>query len=158
VILASGGERHDVRVRERTPSGEVTLEVDGRTLTLALERLSTETFRVRIGDRTETLHVVANGDAVHVFWAGRAYTLRRETAASRPAAASAGALEAPMPGRVVTVEVAPGDAVTRGQTLLIIEAMKMENAVRAPRDGRVLKVEVAAGSRVVPGQRLVELE
>jgi biotin carboxyl carrier protein len=157
MILLAGGERHDARVVDRDAHGAVTVAIDGQEVHLALERLAPETFRVRIGDRTETLRVVADGDVVYVFWSGRSYTLRRATAVSRPAAAAAGALEAPMPGRVVQVAVAPGDAVVRGQVLLVIEAMKMENAVRAPRDGRVVKVEVAAGSRVVPGQRLVEL-
>jgi biotin carboxyl carrier protein len=63
-----------------------------------------------------------------------------------------------MPGRVVQVHVAPGAAVTKGQPLLVIEAMKMENVVRAPRDGRVVSVAVEAGTRVVPGQTLIEIE
>jgi biotin carboxyl carrier protein len=48
--------------------------------------------------------------------------------------------------------------VTRGQALLTIEAMKMENVIRAPRDGRVKSVHVAVGARVAPGTPLVEME
>jgi biotin carboxyl carrier protein len=63
-----------------------------------------------------------------------------------------------MPGRVSAVKVAPGQAVTKGQELLVIEAMKMENALRAPRDGRVKHVRVRLGEMVGPGLVLVELE
>jgi biotin carboxyl carrier protein len=106
-----------------------------------------------------TLHCVVEGDAIHLFWRGHAYVLRREGPATAAAATdSAGSLEAPMPGRVVEVKVAPGDVVVPGQALLILEAMKMENVVRAPRAGRVAAVAVAVGAQVAPGQVLVELE
>ena len=59
-----------------------------------------------------------------------------------------GALVAPMPGTVVRVDVAEGDAVTAGQVLVVLEAMKMEHAVRAPLDGVVEQVAVAAGQQV----------
>ena len=60
-----------------------------------------------------------------------------------------------MPGSVVTVEVAEGDAVTRGQTLVVVEAMKMEHPVTAPVDGTVVGLAVAAGDPVEAGQALV---
>ncbi|MCB9733382.1 MAG: hypothetical protein H6745_12320 [Deltaproteobacteria bacterium] len=66
-------------------------------------------------------------------------------------------LEAPMPGKVLRVLVAPGDAVERGQTLLIVEAMKMEHAIKSPRDGRVEDVRFAEGDLVSPGEALITL-
>ncbi|MCC6623859.1 MAG: biotin/lipoyl-binding protein [Deltaproteobacteria bacterium] len=63
-----------------------------------------------------------------------------------------------MPGKVVKVLVQPGDVVTKGQPLLVVEAMKMEHALKAPRPGRVTLVRAAAGEQVVPGAPLVELE
>lgn len=63
-----------------------------------------------------------------------------------------------MPGRVVRLSVAPGDEVQRGQGLLILEAMKMENEITAPRDGRVALVHVEAGSTVDGGAPLVTFE
>ena len=63
-----------------------------------------------------------------------------------------------MPGRVVAVEVTEGAVVTRGQRILVIEAMKMENDVKAPRDGVVRAIRVAPGDAVEAGQPLVELE
>jgi len=68
------------------------------------------------------------------------------------------ALRVPMPGRVVRVLVAPGDEVAKGQGLVIVEAMKMENELKAPRSGRVAAVHVAAGAGVEKGALLVEFE
>jgi acetyl/propionyl-CoA carboxylase alpha subunit len=62
-----------------------------------------------------------------------------------------------IPGRVASVAVTPGDAVTAGTRLLSVEAMKMENEVRAPRDGTVTQVAVAAGETVELGDVLVVL-
>ena len=63
-----------------------------------------------------------------------------------------------MPGKVIAVNVAPGDTVMKGDELLVVEAMKMENAVRAPREGRVKSVSAQVGDMVSPGVVLVELE
>ena len=66
-------------------------------------------------------------------------------------------VSAPMPGTVLRVDVAPGDAVRARQTLLVLEAMKMETPVSSPYDGTVTAVHVAAGDRVAGGALLVEL-
>ncbi len=63
-----------------------------------------------------------------------------------------------MPGRIVRVNVADGDSVERGQALVVLESMKMENTVASPRDGVVKIVHVAADESVQHGQSLVELE
>ena len=63
-----------------------------------------------------------------------------------------------MPGKVIAVRVAPGQAVRKGDEMLVIEAMKMENALRAPHDGTVKAVTVRVGDMVSPGTVLVELD
>jgi 3-methylcrotonyl-CoA carboxylase alpha subunit len=126
---------------------------------LDVRPLSPGSFLLVEGDRREVFHCVADGGVVHVFWRGRAYELRMEKdgarAAHRP---QAGGLEAPMPGRVIKVSVAVGDSVKRGQELLVVEAMKMENPIRAPHDGRVARLETRVGEMVGPGTLLVEIE
>ena len=67
-------------------------------------------------------------------------------------------VDAVMPGKVVRVLVAPGDAVRAGQGLVVVEAMKMENEIGAPRSGRVTSVEVVPGQTVDTGARLVVLD
>jgi pyruvate carboxylase subunit B len=64
-------------------------------------------------------------------------------------------VKAPMPGAVVAVEVAAGQDVKRGQGLLVLSAMKMENQIKAPRAGRVVSVEVQPGQTVEQGRALV---
>jgi acetyl/propionyl-CoA carboxylase alpha subunit len=71
---------------------------------------------------------------------------------------AAGALVAPLPGTVVKVAVAAGDPVTAGDTLVAIEAMKMEHEVRAPTDGTVTEVHVTAGEQVEAGRLLVVID
>lgn len=77
-----------------------------------------------------------------------------------PAAAPAGAgkaVESPLPGVVVSIAVSAGQAVKAGDTLLTLEAMKMENAIQAEADGTVTKVIVAVGQSVQSGDPLVEI-
>ena len=76
-------------------------------------------------------------------------------AALRGAAAGAGggALTAPMPGTVTVVKVAKGDEVVAGQSLLVVEAMKMEHVITAPHDGTVTEIDVTAGAARSPWTR-----
>ena len=80
-------------------------------------------------------------------------------AAPAPSAAAAPAaggekVTSPMPGTILSVNVAAGDAVKRGQVLMILEAMKMENEIMAPRDGKVTAVAVTKGAAVESGALL----
>jgi 3-methylcrotonyl-CoA carboxylase alpha subunit len=139
--------------------GDQTIDVDVREGEGEVEPLGPGTFVFRQGDRRETFHCVRDGDTVHLFWRGRAYRLEEETEKSRASHRHAGGgLEAPMPGKVIAVKVAAGDTVMKGDELLVVEAMKMENAVRAPREGRVKSVSAQVGDMVSPGVVLVELE
>jgi biotin carboxyl carrier protein len=87
----------------------------------------------------------------------RIASLRERASRGRAANARSGPLEvkAIIPGKVVAVSVAPGDAVTAGQQLLVVEAMKMQNELRAPRDGTISRVAVAPGVNIEVGDLLV---
>ena len=63
-----------------------------------------------------------------------------------------------MPGRIISVSVSVGQSVTAGQTVLVMESMKMENTISATRDGTVTAVLVGEGDSVQHGQTLIEIE
>jgi biotin carboxyl carrier protein len=155
--LRCGEEVFDVAVG--TAAGVFEVHVAGRVFRFALEPAGPGVFAVRTGTRSATLHLARDGPTVHLAWDGVAYALVEERegafSAHRP---DPGTLEAPMPGRVAAVKVASGQRVAKGQELLVVEAMKMENALRAPRDGVVRAVHVAPGDTVAPGRALVEFE
>ncbi|MDF9830456.1 biotin/lipoyl-containing protein [Parabacteroides sp. PF5-6] len=75
---------------------------------------------------------------------------------SRPAAsASAGAVRSPLPGVILEVKCKVGDTVKKGQTIIILEAMKMENSINADRDGSITEIKVNKGDNVLENAELV---
>lgn len=76
-------------------------------------------------------------------------------AAPAPASGAAETISAPMPGTIVAVNVKVGDSFHRGQVLLVLEAMKMENEILAPRDGVVLNINTQKGANVNSGDVLI---
>ena len=148
---------HVVDVRRSADGARVV--VDGTVFDVDVRAVSPGSFVLRRENAVETFHCVRAGREIHLFWRGVAYRLQEvdeESAAARRA--HAGALEAPMPGKILAVRVAVGDRVSRGAEIVILEAMKMENAVRAPRDGVVKSVGVTVGESVTAGHCLAELE
>ena len=73
----------------------------------------------------------------------------------RPASGGAGTLNAPMPGVIVELSVATGDTVERGQTIAILDAMKMQNNIKSPRAGTIAEVCVAVGQAIGHGDPIV---
>jgi 3-methylcrotonyl-CoA carboxylase alpha subunit len=157
VRLLSGEDRHEVSVHVG-PEGTV-VAVDGRRALVHLEGQAPGPYRVTVGDHPRTFHCALDGDDVHLSWEATVYRLRIEREGARPAhRAASGSLEAPMPGKVIAIKAKPGQAVRKGDELLVVEAMKMENALRAPRDGVVKRYLASVGDMVSPGAVLVELE
>ena len=78
---------------------------------------------------------------------------------SRPAVAgSKSGIKSPLPGVILEIKVKEGDAVKRGQTLLVLEAMKMENDIKADRDGKVTAIKVSKGESILEGTDLIIIE
>jgi propionyl-CoA carboxylase alpha chain len=107
-----------------------------------------------------TARVTRDGDRLYVQAPGGtvAFDVVPRFVAPGAAAATAGGLAAPMPGIVLDVRCAPGDVVDARQTLVVLEAMKMEHHVRAPAGGVVAEVRVAKGQHVENGAVLLVLE
>ena len=86
-------------------------------------------------------------------------TAAGEPVISRPANASvAGAVKSPLPGVILDIKVNVGDAVKKGQTIIIQEAMKMENNINADKDGKIAAINVNKGDSVLEGTDLVIIE
>jgi biotin carboxyl carrier protein len=108
--------------------------------------------------------VSAEKDTYDVIIGGEAHTVLvqdqltyRVAQAKQAAEASMGevTVKSPMPGLIIAVPITAGQAVEKGQTLVILESMKMENELKSPRAGVVIKVETTAGASVEKGQKLV---
>lgn len=105
---------------------------------------------------TKTIRLKINGHIHEVQVRDRFDLLLEKMGMSNAATAQVSHLTAPMPGLIVGISIQPGDVVQKGDTILILEAMKMENALKAPGDGTVKSVKIQRGDRVEKGQVLVE--
>jgi 3-methylcrotonyl-CoA carboxylase alpha subunit len=116
-------------------------------------------YRVTDGRRHWTVAVAGPPDNRWVWIDGQVLRLETPQPSSRARGRSADqSLSSPMPATVVRASVRAGDRVARGDTLLILEAMKMELPIRAPRDGIIKAVHCEPGELVQPGVNLIEIE
>jgi 3-methylcrotonyl-CoA carboxylase alpha subunit len=110
------------------------------------------------GGSTVTGHVVLSDDMVEVRIAGQSFRLaRRAPKKDAVGGAGDGRIMAPMPGRVLAVDVKPGQLVAAGDRLLVLEAMKMEHRISARAAGTIGTVHIAEGDQVADGMLLVEI-
>lgn len=109
-----------------------------------------------------SMYIFKDADRSYISFNGECYIIERVKAAKAgtkgAAAQLASSVSSPMPGLLVKLPVAIGTKVSAGQTLAIVEAMKMQNELRAPRDGVVEKIHFKEGVQVDAFQVIVELE
>jgi 3-methylcrotonyl-CoA carboxylase alpha subunit len=161
VLLQDRDVVHRLRL---TPEGSSwRLALDGAAMVLAGHRLADGDMQLAMDGVLQRVAVQRDGDVLHVALSGHGsgeWTLRvlDPYAPAGGEAAIEGRLAAPIPGRVVQVLVQPGDAVTRGQVLVLLEAMKTELRIAAPADGVVAAIGCAVGESVEEGTELVTLK
>ncbi|HYD13656.1 MAG TPA: acetyl/propionyl/methylcrotonyl-CoA carboxylase subunit alpha [Allosphingosinicella sp.] len=127
----------------------VTLFLDGRAVDLPVSDESSP-------ELPSSMHP---GGPVIVSDQGQTLVFQlRHSGENAGAAAGDGAIVSPMPGKIIALEVAAGDVVTKGQKLLTLEAMKMEHSLTAPFDGKVAELNAEAGAQVSEGALLVRIE
>jgi acetyl/propionyl-CoA carboxylase alpha subunit len=152
VSQALGGDLISAGFRlNAEPRNEARLYVDGAARTLALPWSWEEQF-VDLFALGSTLPAFENGNAFAVSGVMPAAT------AMGAGSASDGSLRAPMPGKIVATPAKAGDAVTKGQPVVVLEAMKMEHALVAPFDGVVGEVGVSVGDQVAADAVLAVVE
>ena len=133
--------------------------MDGREASASVHS-EADRLRVDLGERQWTVHAHRNDNRLHLFGhdGGQPFLIHDAIAEADHPAAEAGGLTAPMPGRVIALPVQPGAKVARGQSLVVLEAMKMEHSLNAPADGVLKSYRVAEGELVAEGAVLVEFE
>lgn len=139
-----GTQRYEIRGRVRPGEALQSLEVNGRTVDF---KLQSKNGRLVLSRRGYAVLTRALSALEHDLYA---------VIPERAAAETGHLVPSPMAGKIIAVPVAPGDAVKAGQTLCIIEAMKMENTLQAERDGELAAVHVAPGAAVEADQLLME--
>lgn len=117
-------------------------------------------LRITLDGRERAGTVVLHADKAHVFGDGGARVLDLYDPlahAQDTQGDHGGGLTAPMPGKIISIAVKAGDSVTKGQPLLVMEAMKMEHTISAPADGKVEELFYAVGDQVTEGAELVAI-
>ena len=156
--LDAGGQHHPVRL-ERLRDGTTKMALDGATHVLRSRFLGDHRFEIFLDGQRHVLTVYAVGERLAVsaeegsLWVGQ-YDL----VAHAGDAGHGAQLTAPMPGKVIALHVQPGDRVTQGQTLAVMEAMKMEHSLQAPKTGVVDQVLYAVGDQVAEGAELLRMK
>jgi biotin carboxyl carrier protein len=145
--------------------GQIRVDVNGHQLTLDLRQVSQPSlYSLLIDNRSYDVLAEARDDEYDILigpemfhltvqdeWTRRLANIQRKTSVETGELA----IKAPMPGAVISVDVEVGQDVKRGQGLVVLAAMKMENLIKAPRPGRVVSIEVQAGQTVEQGRTLV---
>ena len=148
-----------------TPTGP---QLNGQFYDWNMVRLTDRTYHIIRNNRSFTAELLSldsvgktvrlriNQTIYEISVQDRFDLLLEKMGMSSAATAKVNDLKAPMPGLIVGINVQPGDMVQKGDNLLILEAMKMENLLKAPADATVRGIRVGKGDRVEKGQVLVE--
>lgn len=153
------GDRHEVTANEGS------FVVNGQRLSADIRPLGPghwhvivdlKGYDVRLSEGREGKEMTINGNIYSVEVQDRMTELLRSMGMNMATGAKATEVKAPMPGLVLRIEAAPGQNVSKGDPLLVLEAMKMENVIKSPADGTVKSIEVTKGQAVEKGQSLVK--
>ncbi|MDJ0950812.1 MAG: acetyl/propionyl/methylcrotonyl-CoA carboxylase subunit alpha [Alphaproteobacteria bacterium] len=148
------------RVRVHFAAGGQEVELPSGRVGIAGDLADDGTLRADIGGERLTARVVQRGRSLTVFCRGRSQLLilHDPLIEATEHEGAAGRLTAPMPGKVIDVKVKSGARVVAGDTLMVLEAMKMEHGITAPADGTVTTVNYGVGDQVEEGAELLAFE
>ena len=160
-----GEQSYTVEIEE-TGKSVYRVSVDGNEFLVDGKKTGRTNFSLIVDNRSFEIEVDNTEDEYRVLVDGRNYHIHLlDERRVRVGAAQAGLqlqgrqiVSVPMPGKIVAVLVSEGDAVEKGQGLVIVEAMKMENEVRSPISGEIKEIRVKPGETVEGGAPLVMVE
>ncbi len=156
----------DTEVNFRMEGGQLVLEQGGRELHADFVRLPDgEVYSLLVDGRSYEVRVSPEGEALEVTWQGRTLPVEVKHPLEKMLQQQAGAaaksrgetISAPMPGAVVAIRVKVGDSVQPGQSVLVLEAMKMQNELTAQSAGVVREICVAEKAAVSAGTPLIKI-
>ncbi|HVL73584.1 MAG TPA: biotin/lipoyl-containing protein [Beijerinckiaceae bacterium] len=174
-LLTVNGKERRARIEEAGP-GRFRVELDGEPHYVSARHTEGSIYSIVIdagggsegpvqGGKSYEADVEVSPEAVRVAIGGEVFEIgaiderrKRMRAAAAAGAASGSEIHSPMPGKVVKVLAPAGTPVKRGQGVIVVEAMKMENELTSPKDGVVKQVTVAEGAAVDGGALLVVIE
>ena len=155
-----------------------TIEVGGKQYVIEVQEVTANRYQVFVGDQAYEVRLSSDEDLAEAqitpeMVPFRASHVPQATPSTRQAAAAppppsapppprptadqaSGALTAPMPGKILSIEVRQGERVSRGQVVVILEAMKMKNAIKSPRDGIITQIAVQPEQGVAFGDLLLQ--
>lgn len=134
------------------------LHVGGNDFHIIKDNISYNATVVSVNQEEKTMQISINGTDYEVSIKDKYDLLLQQMGISVGSAAQINKFKAPMPGLIREIMTAEGAEVQKGDILLILEAMKMENALKSPRDGKIKKVHAVTGNAVEKGQVLIEFE
>ncbi len=166
MIKAKVNDKHDYTIIENDEQIEINGEavtpdvykIDERRMHLLLNNKSYNIEITGYNEEEKTYNIVVNGERNTVAVKDRFDILLEKMGMADLAGSKVNDIKAPMPGLVLKILVEVGSEFKKGDPILILEAMKMENVLKAPADGKVHSIEVAAGDKVEKNQVMVVLE
>ena len=157
MLLSSGETRMQLEI-SACPDGWF-IRMDEDEMTVALERLGQNDVQARIAGQTLRARFVLKGDQLALWRDGRQITVDRQRPGQGPEDRAAnGQIAAPIPGLVQSLLVHEGAQVAKGETLAVLEAMKMQHQIMADIAGRVSAVHVVEGQQLSNGQIMIEID
>ena len=156
LTLQVGDDKHELKILERDDRYQV---FGGGSVYHLNAKLNDDFLQAVINGHRLSVHGNLHNEELVLFYEGDTFkcTVYRETYGFEEMA-SEGSLAAPMNGSVVAIQAQVGGKVTAGQTLVIMEAMKMEHAIKAPADGVVSEIFYAEGDQVAEGAELIAID
>jgi len=149
---------------EKKKDGGIVLSRDGRVLDIGHTVISEYHQHLTIDGRSLNVFIAGDGNSKMVVIRGIPYyiadadTVENRSRGKKRDQVIPQEVTPPMPAVVVRILVSEGDALKKGDSVIVISSMKMESTLVAPADGRVKKVNVAEGDKVMPGQILVDID
>ena len=139
--------------------------INGQEYIVAVNKMDNDLAEVAVNGTNYKVELVNNEEEVTLVTRPATKATAATTAApkvtaaasAKPAGSGAGSVKSPLPGIIIDVLVNEGDEVKKGQTVVMLEAMKMENAIQATQDGKITGIHVTKGDSVLEGVALVTI-